>query len=146
MEILTTTITFVLLIILLVFPSFLIIGINKLNLKNNFISYVIFGILLTSILTFTLAWWSHLKNEMLLSHYGYDFDAMDDVQRYKNVSKENFDRVKELRISMMGIGWPLKAFMAYSIYSPYLLIVYIVTYFYKKNKTKKEQVHSPKSN
>ena len=83
---------------------------------------------------------------MLQSHYDYDFDAMDDVHRYKNVSKANFDRVKELSIRMMGIGWPLKAFMAYSIYSPYLLIVYIVTYFYKKNKTKKEQVHSPKPN
>jgi len=139
MEILTTTITFLLLLTLIVCPSFIIVGVNKLNLKNNFIIYTISGILITSILTFTLAWWSHLSIEILLSHYGYDFEAMNDIERYRNVTKENFDRVKELRISMMGIGWPLKAFMVYIVYSPYLLIVYLATYFYKKNKTKKEQ-------
>ena len=146
MEILTTTITFLLLIALIVSPSFIIFGLNKLNLKYKFLLYLFSGIIITSILTFLLAFWSDWSNKILLSHYGYDFDAMNDVERYRNVTKENLGKVKGLEISMMGIGWPLKAFMVYSIYSPYLLIVYIVTYFYKKNKTKKEQVHSPKPN
>jgi hypothetical protein len=139
MEILTTTIKTLLLITLIVCPSFIIVGMNKLNLKNNFIIYTISGILITSILTFTLAWWSHLSNEILLSHYGYDFEAMNDIDRFRNITKENFDRVKELRINIVGIGWPLKAFMVYIVYSPYLLIVYLVTYFYKKIKIKKNR-------
>ena len=146
MEILTTTITFLLLIALIVSPSFIIFGLNKLNLKYKFLLYLFSGIIITSILTFLLAFWSDWSNKILLSHYGYDFDAMNDVERYRNVTKENLGKVKGLEISMMGIGWPLKAFMADSIYLPYLLIVYILTYFYKKNKTKKEQVHSPKPN
>jgi hypothetical protein len=139
MEILTTTITFLLLIALIVSPSFIIFGLNKLNLKYKFLLYLFSGIIITSILTFLLAFWSDWSNKILLSHYGYDFDAMNDVERYRNVTKENLGKVKGLEISMMGIGWPLKAFMVYIVYSPYLLIVYLATYFYKKNKAKKEQ-------
>jgi hypothetical protein len=84
-----------------------------------------------------LGWWGSFSNEFLLSHYGYDFDAMNDIERFKNVALENLDKVKELETNMLGIGWPFKAFMFFLIYSPYLLIVYISTYFYRKNSNHK---------
>lgn len=140
MEILTTTITFLLLITLIVSPSFIIFGLNKLNLTNKFLLYLVSGIIITSILTFLFAFWSNLSNKILLSHYGYDFEAMNDIERYRNVAKENLEKVKGLEISIMGIGWPLKAFMVYIVYSPYLLIVYLATYFYKKINRKKNKL------
>lgn len=140
MEILTTSFSFFLLLILIVSPLFIINRLDKLKLKNNFLLYLILGIIVTSLLTFLIGWWSDFSNKILLSHYGYDFEAMKDVERYKNVTKENLEKVKGLVVSMMGIGWPLKAIMTYVIYCPYLLLVYVVSYFYKKNKIKKEQV------
>jgi hypothetical protein len=107
------------------------------NLKNKFILYLIFGIIITAFLTLTIGWWSSFSNKMLLSHYGYNFDAMNDVERFKNVAFKNLDEVKQLEINMLGIGWPLKAFMFYTIYLPYLIIVYLATYFIKKEKSKK---------
>ncbi|KFF15374.1 hypothetical protein [Flavobacterium hydatis] len=82
-----------------------------------------------------LGWWGSFSNEFLLSHYGYDFDAMNDIERFKNVTLKNLDKVKELETNILGIGWPLKATLFFLIYSPYLLIVYISTYFYKKRVT-----------
>lgn len=142
MEIITTTISFILLVALIVFPSFIIYKLNKLNVKNIFIFYLISGIIITSILTLVFAWWADYSDEFLLSHYGYDFDSMNDVERFKNVTAENLDRVKNLEMSMMGIGWPLKAIMSYIIYCPYLLIVYFVTFFYKKKKNINEQLNN----
>lgn len=96
--------------------------------------YLILGISITSILILIFAWWSDTSNKMLLSHYGYDFEAMNVTERFENVSAQNMERVKRLEVSMMGIGWPLKAFMTYVIYSPYLIIVYMVSYLLKKYK------------
>jgi hypothetical protein len=133
MEIITTTISFIFLIALIVSPLFLINKLNRMNMKYNFIVYLISAILITSILTLLFAWWTNYSNKILLSHYGYNFDSMNG---FENVSAENLDRVKNLEMSMMGIGWPLKAIMSYLIYSPYLLIVYIVSFFYAKRKRK----------
>jgi hypothetical protein len=35
---------------------------------------------------------------------------------------------------MLGIGWPLKALMGYVVFSPYLLIVYLIAYLRQKSK------------
>ena len=134
MQIITTTISFILLIALIVSPLFLIKKLNKLNVKYNFIAYLISAIIITSVLTLVLGWWAHFSDKILHSHYGYNFDAMNDNERFENVSTENLDRVKNLEISMMGIGWPLKAIMSYLVYCPYLLVVYIVSFFYTKRK------------
>ena len=136
MEIITTTISFILLIVLIVSPLFLINKLNRLNVKYNFIVYLISAILITSILTLLFAWWTNYSDEILLSHYGYKFDSMNG---FENVSSENLDKAKKLEMSMMGIGWPLKAIMSYLIYCPYLVIVYIVSFFYTKMKKKNIQ-------
>ena len=136
MQIITTTFSFILLIALIVSPLFLINKLNKLKVKYNFILYLISATIITSILTLFFAWWSHYSNEILLSYYGYKFDS---INEFENVSAENLDEVKKLEISMMGIGWPLKAIMSYLVYCPYLLIVYIVSFFYTKMKKKNIQ-------
>lgn len=137
MEVGTKIITLTLLLSLIVSPILIINRLYKLNLKNKFIIYLISGIIITAFLTLTIGWWSSFSNKMLLSHYGYNFNAMNDVERFKNVAFKNLDEVKQLEINMLGIGWPLKVFMFYTIYLPYLIIVYLATYFIKKEKSKK---------
>jgi hypothetical protein len=61
---------------------------------------------------------------------------MTDTQRFSNVSPENLERVKGLEISMMGIGWPLKAIMTFIVYSPYILVVYLIVYLIQNRKKK----------
>lgn len=86
-----------------------------------------------------VAWWSYFSCEILLSHYGYDFElTMHHTERLKNVSPENLDKVKLLNQKRMGIGWPLKAIFGVIIYTPYLLIVYLLTFLYTKIRMKKK--------
>jgi hypothetical protein len=134
MEILVTTISFVLLIGLFVSPILILIVLNRLNIKYKFIFYLILAIVITSIITLTFGWWADTSYRILLAHYGYYLDAMNDAERFANVSVENMERVKRLEISMLGIGWPLKALMGYVVFSPYLLIVYLIAYLRQKSK------------
>jgi hypothetical protein len=130
MEIIAAIISFILLIGLILSPILILKKLNKSHFKYKFIVYLALGIIITSILMLVFAWWSYFSNRLLLSHYGYDFDAMNYQERFKQVSSNNLERVKSLEISNMGIGWPLKAIMSYIFYSPYLLLVYLVSYFF----------------
>ena len=134
MEILFLAINFILLITLIVCPVFIINKLYKRNSKNTFTPYLILAIITTFPVILVLAWWSHFSCELLLSHFGYNFEAWNDLERFKNVAIENLAKVKEIDKSRMGIGWPLKAFIFYPIYSAYLFILYFVFYFYKKSK------------
>lgn len=57
---------------------------------------------------------------------------MNDKERFEKVSHGNIERVQSLETSIMGIGWPLKVILTYVFYSPYLLIVYLVTFIFRK--------------
>jgi hypothetical protein len=140
MEILTTVISSTLLIGLITSPVLILVRLTKLNIKYKLIVFLTLGIIITSTITLIFAWWVDTSNQILLTHYGYDFEALNDTERFVNVSVENMERVKSLEISMMGIGWPLKAFMMYGVYSPYLLIVYLITYVLEKHKKRE---HTP---
>jgi uncharacterized protein YacL len=139
MEIITSLVSFTLVIGLLVSPVLLIWRLNKLNLSYKFIFYLIIGILTTGIITLTFAWWAATSDQMLLEHYGYNFDAMNDSERFEKVSPDNIERVKSLEKSMMGIGWPLKAIMTFVFYSPYLIIVYLVTNRFRNKLIKRKK-------
>ena len=132
METIITIISFTLLIGLLLSPFLIVWRLNKKNIRYKFISYLTIGILTTVTISLTFGWWTYTSNQMLLEHYGYNFEAMNDIERFGNVTPENMYRVKSLELSIMGIGWPLKVIMTYFFYFPYLLIVYLVTYLFKK--------------
>lgn len=136
MEILIKLISFTLIISLIVFPIFILKQLYKRKTKNIIIFYFTICLIITFLLVLTVAWWSHFSKQLLLSYYGYDFDDLNNIERLQNVAPENLDRVKNLRSSTMGIGWPLKAFFLYPFYFVYLVIVYSVL-DYQKNKTKK---------
>jgi amino acid transporter len=138
MEDLNTTIQYLLVIALIILPVVLLNKLYKRDSKKVFTIYIITAVTATFILVLILAWWSHFSIEILLSHYGYDADLLTETERLRNVSAENLDRVKTLDTSRMGIGWPLKAILFYIFYSPYLLIVYFGSYFYKKSKLKRQ--------
>jgi hypothetical protein len=138
MEALTTIISIALLIGLISTPILLFYGVKKWSQsKFNFLTYIILGIIITAGITLIFAWWADYSDQLLMSHYGYDFDAMNDTERFGKVQDANLEKVKQLEIGYFGIGWPLKAIMSYVFYSPYLLIVYLVGQSIKRMKLKK---------
>lgn len=88
------------------------------------------------IISFGFAWWADTSDLILLKHYGYDIEGMNEKEFYGKVAPENMDKVRSLETSIMGIGWPLKAIMTFIFYSPYILIVYGLTFFIGR-KTRK---------
>lgn len=133
----TTIISSILLIGLISVPILLFVGIRKWSsLKFDFRTYLIFGLIITAGIMWTFVWWVDYSDRLLMSHYGYDFDAMNDNRRFVNVEPENFEKVKQLEIGYFGIGWPLKAIMTFVFYSPYLLIVYLVGQLIRRTKRK----------
>jgi len=139
MEFLIAAITFTLFGGLLISPILLLRFINQTNINYKFITYLTIGIILTAIVAFVFAWWTYTSDLLLLKHYGYDIDGMNETEFYGKVLPENMEKVKSLETSIMGIGWPLKAILTFIFYSPYLLIVYGVTYFIGR-KTRKAHI------
>ena len=107
------------------------------NSRFRFLIYLILGLSITAGITLIFAWWANYSDELLLGHYGYDLNAMNDLERYGNIKSEDLENVKQIEISYFGIGWPLKAIMTYVFYSPYLLIVYLIGIVIKKMKLKR---------
>ena len=134
MEVLTTGISFLLLGSLIVSPIFILKLLRERKVNYFFITYLLSGLLVTSLLIILIAWWGDYSNKILLYWYGYDFDAMNFSERCKNVAEENLMTVKELSRRLTGIGWPLKAILVYIYYLPYLLLVYVLSYLFKKSK------------
>lgn len=132
METIFDIISLTLLTALFISPILIIWRLNRLAIRYKFIIYLTIGVLTTAIIALTFGWWVDTSDQMLLKHYGYDFDAMNYTERFGKVSPENMERVKNLEMSIMGIGWPLKVILTYIFYFPYLLIVYLLTYFFNK--------------
>lgn len=86
------------------------------------------------------AWWSHESDLILLKHYGYNIDGMSESDFFGNVLPENMDKVKRLEISIMGIGWPLKAIFGFVMTIPYLAIVYLGKILFGRLKNNKNEV------
>lgn len=135
METIFDIISLALLIGLFLSPIIIAWRLNRLLIRYKFIIYLTFGILTTATIALTFGWWTDYSNYKLLGHFGYNFDAMNDKERFEKVSPDNIEKVKSIETSIMGIGWPLKVILTYVFYSPYLLIVYLVAYLFR-NKTK----------
>jgi general stress protein CsbA len=136
MEILIKIIVFALFLMMIFIPILILKQLYKRKVKNNFIPYILFSLTITFLLILIIGWWSNFSTHFLLSHYRYNFEALNETERFQNVAIKNLEKVKTLRTSILGIGWPIKACMSYSFYFPYLLIVYFSSYFYKIIKQK----------
>lgn len=125
METLLTISNFLILGLILAVPILILIILKKKNVGHTLIIYFPASLLILAILTLVLAWWLHASDLILLKHYGYNIDGINEAGFYRNVSPENMDKVKNLEISIMGIGWPAKAIFGYITFVPYLIFVYI---------------------
>lgn len=134
MEIISDIVSFLLMIALISSPILILRKLNKIAIKYKFISYLVTGIITTSFITTVFAWWTNKSDRILLAHYGYNIDGMNETEFYEHVKPENIERVKSLETSIFGIGWPLKAILTFLFYSPYLLLVYLAIYFINKMK------------
>lgn len=137
MEILIKTITFLFLLGLILSPIFILIKVNKFNIRFKFIIYLIIGLITSALIMFAFAWWTSKSDFILLKYYGYNIDGMNEAEYYGKVLPENMDKVKNIETSIMGIGWPLKAIMGFPFYIPYLFVVFIVYSFVNKLKIRK---------
>ena len=132
MNILTSIVSFILLCAVFFFPFLILYYLNKKHIKYRFIGYLVFGIIVAIVMIFIFSWWTTISDEMLLSHYGYNFDAINEVEKYANVLPKNINQVKNIESSLSGIGWTLKAIFASAFYLPYLFVVYLVNYIIKR--------------
>ena len=66
--------------------------------KYTFWKFLFWGMIFTICISFLFAWWSSYSDQLLLSHYGYNHDAMNETERYGAITKENLDKVKKIEI------------------------------------------------
>ncbi|MBX9783922.1 MAG: hypothetical protein K2X48_11595 [Chitinophagaceae bacterium] len=134
MESIITIVSFIFIIGLIVTPVIIIWRLKKQNKKLSLLLYLALGVLTTTALTFVFAWWADISDKILLAHYGYNIDGMNETEFYGQVAPENMKKVKELVTSISGIGWPLKAMMTFVFYLPYLFIIYLISYLIERRR------------
>lgn len=88
--------------------------------------YLILGSLLSFIIIVCFAWWDQYTLRLLLGQYGYDFEAMNTLDRYRHVEAQDHTRVTDLQRRLLGIGWQLKAILFFACYSVYLIAVPLI--------------------
>jgi amino acid transporter len=137
MEKLITLVSFSLFVGILLCPILLLRKIRTTKIRYKFLTYLTIGLFLNAVIVLVFAWWSYTSDLMLLEHYGYNIDGMNEAEFYGNVIPENMDKVKSIQRSIMGIGWPLKAIFAFVFCSPWIIIVYFVFYLTDKIKLNK---------
>ncbi|HEC00775.1 MAG TPA: hypothetical protein ENI91_03705 [Sphingomonadales bacterium] len=87
---------------------------------------IIFAIVLIS------AYWPEFFGNIRLSSMGFDFYGMTDFERTLGVSPELKAEANSLYWSNMGIGWPLKALIAFVFFVPYPSISLLIFKFLKR--------------
>jgi hypothetical protein len=137
MEKLITLVSFSLFVGILLCPILLLRKIKTTKIRYKFLAYLTIGLFLNAVIVLVFAWWSYTSDLMLLEHYGYDIDGMNETEFYGNVIPENMDKVKSIQRSIMGIGWPLKAIFAFVFCSPWIIVVYFIFYLTDKIKLNK---------
>lgn len=140
MEILITISNFLILGLIIIIPFLIFIILKRLKTKRIMIIYSLIGLSILGVLMLIFAWWSHESDLILLKHYGYNIDGMSESDFFGNVLPENMDKVKRLEISIMGIGWPLKAIFGFVMTIPYLAIVYLGKILFGRLKNNKNEV------
>jgi hypothetical protein len=138
METLLTITSWVILFIGIGFPIVLLVFLKS-KTKYYAIFYFLIGLLVLDGIIWGASWWSDKSDHILLEYYGYNIDGMNEREFYQNVLPENLERVKSIEISIMGLGWPVKAIFAIIILSPYLLVVYFGYWLFEGLKNMKKR-------
>ncbi len=125
METLITISNFLILGLIIIAPILILYILKRLKTKRTVIIYSLIGLSVLGILMLIFAWWSHESDLILLKHYGYNIDGMNEAEFFGNVLPKNLDTVKRLETSIMGIGWPVKAIFGFVMTIPYSIFVYV---------------------
>lgn len=128
MATLITISNFLILGLLLIAPILILIILKRLKLKRTLIFYSAIGLTVFGVLMLMFAWWSQKSDLMLLKHYGYNIDGMNNAEFLGNVLPENMDKVRRLETKIKGIGWPVKAIFGFVMTIPYLILFILVKY------------------
>ena len=131
MEILLKTVTVFLILLLFASPILIAFAIQKWNFSKNFILLIGVGLVVTFMLVALIGWWAYFSNGILMSYYGYDFEAMNAIDRFKNVTSDNLEAIKVLEANLLGVGWPLKVILSYLFIVPIITLEYVAVYFLK---------------
>ena len=128
---------FLIIVLILVLPILLLRILNKQRVRRILIYYFLIGILLLGLIICFSAWWNYKADLMLLKHYGYNFEGMNETEFYEKVLPENMQKVKNIKTSVMGIGWPLKAIFGIIMITPYMGVIYILNRSTERIRKKK---------
>lgn len=139
METLIIISNFLILGLIIIAPILILYIIKRLKTKRTVIIYSLIGLSVLGILMLIFAWWSYESDLILLKHYGYNIDGMNEAEFFGNVLPKNLDTVKRLETSIMGIGWPVKAIFGFVMTIPYLIFVYIGKVLIDRIMTKKNE-------
>lgn len=124
METLITISNFLILGLIIISPILILYILKRLKTKRTVIIYSLISLSVLGVLILIFAWWSYESDLILLKHFGYNIDGMNETEFFGNVLPENMAKVKRLETSVMGIGWPVKAIFGFVMTIPYLIFVY----------------------
>ena len=126
----------IILISILGSPYFVSKKVEKVLSKNRIFTSIVISIFIVVFLSFVFAWWTDYSNILLMKYYGYDFGIMgNEIDRLKNVDPKNIETVKQLKISIMGIGWPLKAIFGLVLLIPFSILTPTVYFLVKRKRS-----------
>ena len=143
-ELIINIITFLIIAIFILAPFLAYFFLRKkIKIKKTLLRFGLFFLINTiifGILTLLFTYWNEeMSKQIILNKFGFNSDGMNEVEYFQNVKPENKNRLKEIYESMFGIGWPLKAFFAFVIFSlPYNFLATLTLNIIEKIKRKKE--------
>lgn len=91
--------------------------------KKDVMIFAVTTMVFSGILCLLLSWWDDASTWWLMEYYGWDPNGMCDSEYYQNVAECDRARVQKLWNHNMGVGWPVKAFIAYLFIWPLQMIL-----------------------
>lgn len=110
---------------------------RRIPFKHQLLNYLTLSLVFSVIMSLALASWDHYSKILLLDSYdAYLLNPDSNAYQvgYTLVDPRNMERVKALELSIMGIGWSLKALIAMPMIMGYFLIDYIIRTCFLKFK------------
>lgn len=100
--------------------------------KYGFVKSILVSLIVSSALVVCTYWGSDAFTDLRLNMMGYDINGLSDSERLEGVPLEMREEATQLYQSTFGVGWPLSAILALSIFvTPYVLMIVSVATIYK---------------